>query len=202
MTSELSTDKAKASGGRSFSDVALEVPNFVNDRVVKSQCEYPSATNPCCERVGKKEHFSTVLQESAQSCQEHQQTEAGRVNFEQFGALEMQSHLNQSHFSFSTEQITCPVIIEVFCGSARVTASLKELGLVESFGVDHEVDKAIATVKKLDLTDKEDQKIFKQWMKSPLVVGIFWAPPCGTCSLARNIQLRDSFGRKIQDLYH
>ncbi|CAL1147099.1 unnamed protein product [Cladocopium goreaui] len=40
---------------------------------------------------------------------------------------------------------------EVFCGSARVTASLKELGLVESFGVDHDVDKAIATVKKLDL---------------------------------------------------
>ena len=34
-------------------------------------------------------------------------------------------------------------------------------------------------------------------MRSPLVVGIFWAPPCGTCSLARNIQLRDSFGRKI-----
>ena len=109
----------------------------------------------------------------------------------------MQSHLNKSQFSFSTEQITCPVIIEVFCGSARVTASLKELGLVESFGVDHEVDKAIATVKKLDLTDKEDQKKFKQWMRSPLVVGIFWAPPCGTCSLARNIQLRDSFGRKI-----
>ena len=197
MTSDLSTDKAKASGGKSFSDVALEVPNCVNDRVVKPQCVHPSATNPCCERVGKKEQFSTVLQESAQSCQEHQQTEAGRDNFEQFGALEMQSHLNQSQFSFSTEQITCPVIIEVFCGSARVMASLKELGLVESFGVDHEVDKAIATVKKLDLTDKEDQKKFKQWMRSPLVVGIFWAPPCGTCSLARNIQLRDSFGRKI-----
>ena len=92
---------------------------------------------------------------------------------------------------------SCPVIIEVFCGSARVTASLKELGLVESFGVDHEVDKAIATAKKLDLTVREDQKIFKQWMKSPLVVGLFWVPPCGTCSLARNIQLRDSFGRKI-----
>ena len=197
MTSDLSTDKAKASGGKSFSDVALEVPNCVNDRVVKPQCVHPSATNPCCERVGKKEQFSTVLQESAQSCQEHQQTEAGGDNCEQFGALEMQSHPNKSQFSFSTEQITCPVIIEVFCGSARVTASLKELGLVESFGVDHEVDKAIATVKKLDLTDKEDQKIFKQWMRSPLVVGIFWAPPCGTCSLARNIQLRDSFGRKI-----
>ena len=53
------------------------------------------------------------------------------------------------------------MIIEVFCGSARVTASLKELGLVESFGVDHEVDKAIATVKKLDLTDKEDQQKFQ-----------------------------------------
>ena len=36
-----------------------------------------------------------------------------------------------------------------------------------------------------------------QWLKSPLVRGVFLAPPCGTCSLARNIQLRDSKGRKI-----
>lgn len=125
-----------------------------------------------------------------------QQTESGSDSFEQFGADGVRSHFIQNNFSFSEEQIACPVIIEVFCGSARVTASLKELGLVESFGVDHDVDKAIATVKRLDLTLSRDQHIFKQWMKSPLVVGIFWAPPCGTCSLARNIQLRDSVGGK------
>ena len=94
MTSDLSTDKAQASGGRSFRDVALEVPNFVDVVVAKSQCVYPSATNPCCERVGKEEQFSTVLQESAQSCQEHQQTEAGGDNCEQFGALEMRKAIS------------------------------------------------------------------------------------------------------------
>ena len=30
-----------------------------------------------------------------------------------------------------------PVIIEIFCGSARVTASLRAIGLSFSFGVDH-----------------------------------------------------------------
>ena len=203
MTSDLSTDNAKASGGRSSSDVALEVPNFVHDNAVDSQGAHSSATNPCCERVGKEEKFSAVLQNPEKSCEAAQpflhqpQTEVRSESFEQLGAVGVQSHFNQDNFSFSTEQITCPVIIEVFCGSARVTASLKELGLVESFGVDHEVGKAIATVRKLDLTLSRDQQIFWQWLKSPLVVGIFWAPPCGTCSLARNIQLRDAYGRKI-----
>ena len=70
MTSDLSTDKAQASGGRSSRDVALEVPKFVDVVVAKSQCVYPSATNPCCERVGKEEQFSTVLQASEQLCRE------------------------------------------------------------------------------------------------------------------------------------
>jgi hypothetical protein len=166
VTSDLSTDNAKASGGRSSSDVALEVPNFVHDNAVDSQGAHSSATNPCCERVGKEEKFSAVLQNPEKSCEAAQpflhqpQTEVRSESFEQLGAVGVQSHFNQDNFSFSTEQITCPVIIEVFCGSARVTASLKELGLVESFGVDHEVGKAIATVRKLDLTLSRDQQIF------------------------------------------
>ena len=35
------------------------------------------------------------------------------------------------------------------------------------------------------------------WLRSPNVCGIFFAPPCGKCSLARCIQLRDAKGRKI-----
>ena len=52
-----------------------------------------------------------------------------------------------SNFSFSAEQLRCPVIIEIFCGSARVTASLKLLGLEACFGVDHKTHKAMATAK-------------------------------------------------------
>ena len=100
-------------------------------------------------------------------------------------------------FDFSNEQLKGPVVIEVLCGSARVTASLKEVGLTQSFGVDHVLDKAVSAAKRLDLTQLEDQQLFLQWMSSPLVVGLFLAPPCGTCSLARNIQLRDEKGRKI-----
>ena len=106
--------------------------------------------------------------------------------------------VGQASFAFSPDQLKGPVVIEVFCGSARVTACLKELGLKESFGVDHVLDKAVSSAKRLDLTQDADQQTFLQWLHSPLVVGAFLAPPCGTCSLARNIQLRDKKGRKIQ----
>ena len=107
------------------------------------------------------------------------------------------SNFDFNHQLFSAEQLRCPVVIEIFCGSARVTASLKLLGLDACFGVDHKVKKATATAKELDLTVKQHQDILFLWLKSPLVVGVFIAPPCGTCSLARNIQLRNSAGRPI-----
>ena len=203
MPPELSADHSKVSDGKTDKHVAVEVPNFVDDVAERFQGAVSSAANPCCERVGKEEHFSAVLQRLDHSSgTDHTGLQpkglVDKKSFEKLDAVDVRSHVTQDNFAFSAEQITCPVIIEVFCGSARVTASLKELGLVESFGVDHEVNKAIATAKRLDLTVSRDQQIFKQWMRSPLVVGLFWAPPCGTCSLARNIQLRDAFGRKIQ----
>ena len=97
----------------------------------------------------------------------------------------------------SSEQLKCPVVIEVFSGSARVTAALRAIGFKSSFGVDHDVSKAVAAVKQLDLTTHHGQQILLTWLKSPMVVGVFIAPPCGTCSLARCIQLRDSRGRPL-----
>ena len=97
----------------------------------------------------------------------------------------------------SAEQIKCPVIIEVFCGSARVTASLRAIGMTSAFGVDHDTSKAVAAAKVLDLSTKHGQDVLLTWLQSPMVVGLFIAPPCGTCSLARCIQLRDSHGRPI-----
>ena len=89
-------------------------------------------------------------------------------------ASQMQS--SKDGFAFSIEQLTCPVVIEIFCGSARLTASLKEVGLKDSFGVDHKLDKAVAAAKRLDLTEETDQLVLFQWLQSPLVVGIFLAP--------------------------
>ena len=90
-----------------------------------------------------------------------------------------------------------PVVIEVFAGSARVTAALKAEGLFESFGVDVDTSKAVATSRCVDLTAATGQKLLLRWIQSPLVKGLFIAPPCGTCSMARFIQLRDSKGRRI-----
>ena len=67
----------------------------------------------------------------------------------------------------------------------------------DSFGVDHIKSKAVSTLKTADLTTKHGQAVFLEWLKPPLVQGIFIAPPCGTCSLARCIKLRDEKGRPI-----
>ena len=90
-----------------------------------------------------------------------------------------------------------PVIIEIFCGSARVTACLKMVGLTSSFGVDHIKGKAISTCKVADLTTEAGQQLLLTWLKAPNVRGVFLAPPCGTCSIARSIILRDSKGRPL-----
>jgi len=90
-----------------------------------------------------------------------------------------------------------PVIIEIFCGSSRVTACLKAIGLTSSFGVDHIKTKAVSTCKVADLSCISGQELMMSWLRAENVVGVFLAPPCGTCSLARCIQLRDSKGRKI-----
>ena len=45
-----------------------------------------------------------------------------------------------------------PVVIEIFCGSSRVTACLKAIGLTSSFGVDRTKVKAVSTCKIADLS--------------------------------------------------
>lgn len=48
-----------------------------------------------------------------------------------------------------------------------------------------------------DLTTKNGQALFMTWMNAPNLAGIFAAPPCGTCSLARNIKVRGPKGNII-----
>ena len=82
-----------------------------------------------------------------------------------------------------------PVVIELFAGTARVTACLHALGLVQSFGVDHQlVAGRSGKVVVCDLTTPEGQQLTRHWLRHPSVQGIFAAPPCGTCSAARKIR--------------
>ncbi|CAE7241857.1 unnamed protein product [Symbiodinium sp. CCMP2592] len=83
-----------------------------------------------------------------------------------------------------------PVILEIFAGTARVTAALRCCGFVGSQGVDHVVvDHAACPVLLADLTTREGQSMVMMWLSSPHVVGVFIAPPCGTSSRAREIAL-------------
>ena len=91
-----------------------------------------------------------------------------------------------------------PVVIELFAGSGRVTAALKALGVRSAFGVDHKKLSTVAPIMIADLTTKAGQSLFMTWMNTPSLAGIFAAPPCGTCSLARNIKIRNSRGILIQ----
>ena len=87
-----------------------------------------------------------------------------------------------------------PIVIELFAGSGRVTAALKALGVRSAFGVDHRKISAVAPIMVADLTTRAGQALFMTWLEAPNLAGIFAAPPCGTCSLARNIKVRNSKG--------
>ena len=90
-----------------------------------------------------------------------------------------------------------PVVIELFAGSGRVTAARKAMNVHSAFGVDHKRLSHIAPIMVADLTTKAGQMLFMTWMETPNLAGIFAAPPCGTCSLARSIKIRDSKGRLL-----
>ena len=83
------------------------------------------------------------------------------------------------------------LIIEVFAGTSRVTASLRHFGMFNCFGVDHlRANNVAAPVSIADLTSAEGIALLYSWLDNPAVVGIFLAPPCGTASRARNIPLK------------
>ena len=89
------------------------------------------------------------------------------------------------------------LIIEIFAGSARVTAALRQLGMKSSFGVDKLRSKnAMSSVLLPDLTTPEGESLLMSWLQIPNVVGIFLAPPCGSASRARQIPLKRKFGCK------
>ena len=99
----------------------------------------------------------------------------------------------------SGEDISNAVIIEIFAGTSRVTACLRQIGLRSCFGVDHvKVKNLSGPVSVADLTKPEGIALLMSWINSRTVLGIFLAPPCGTASRARSIKL----GRNLKRKYH
>ena len=82
------------------------------------------------------------------------------------------------------------IVIELFCGTAGVTACFKRCGFVNAVAVDkHRCTGSLAGIISLDLTKFEDQRLVLQWLDHPTVKAVFMAPPCGTSSAARNIEI-------------
>ncbi len=91
----------------------------------------------------------------------------------------------------SGKEVYEALVIEVFCGTGRVTACLRQFGLSSSFGLDHvRPRKCVAPVSLVDLTTKRGRDMLASWLKNPRVVGEFLAPLCGTGSRARSIRLK------------
>ena len=81
-----------------------------------------------------------------------------------------------------------PLVIELFAGTARVTACLKQLGLKSSVGVDKDAPKACSACLTADMTSPEGQALVWEWVKSPRLAALRAAPPCGTSSRARELE--------------
>ena len=80
------------------------------------------------------------------------------------------------------------VFLEVFAGSAGLTAAVRRLGLPLARGLDRTVgQRCHAPVTVLDLTRSESQQIIFAMLQAGEVAAYHLAPPCGTASKARDI---------------
>ena len=81
------------------------------------------------------------------------------------------------------------LFIEVFSGTAGLTAEVRRLGCQHSTGVDAHVTKQVkAPVLRLDLSEESGQKLLWRILEQPNVFGVHLGPPCGTSSRAREIR--------------
>ena len=89
--------------------------------------------------------------------------------------------------SFTAQDV---IVLELFCATAGVTACFKRHGFANAIAVDKTKQTGVlASVISLDLTSLSDQQLVLQWLEHPAVKAVFLAPPCGTASAARNIEL-------------
>ena len=90
-----------------------------------------------------------------------------------------------------------PTLIELFCGTAGVSAQFKLAG-GKSMGIDHQVKrhKLKAAAVQMDLKQRWVQELIFKEVSSGRVDAIHMAPPCGTSSAARNIPIKRKLRQK------
>ena len=84
--------------------------------------------------------------------------------------------------------------IEVFCGTGRLTATVRKAGIRDAFGIDHIIHpKLRAPALKLNLCTDEGLCLFYKCLEEEHLIWVHFAPPCGTSSRARNIKRRGRY---------
>ena len=87
------------------------------------------------------------------------------------------------------KSITDLYAVEVYSGTAGLTAALRRVGLVHSLGVDAYITKQVkAPVVRLDLTTSSGVELLWKILQHPRVAFVHLGPPCGTSSRARDIR--------------
>ena len=80
--------------------------------------------------------------------------------------------------------------MEIFAGSAGITAALRNAGLQCSFGIDSVLYKVrFGPVVRFDLLQPSNLDLIFSILSSKQVIFVWLAPPCGTASLARQVPL-------------
>ena len=89
-----------------------------------------------------------------------------------------------------------PFLLELFCGTAGVSAQFKRAG-GKALGVDHHLNRnrLKSAAVKLDLTEPWVQTMILEEIASGRVDGVHLGPPCGTSSRARNIPIKKKLKR-------
>lgn len=83
------------------------------------------------------------------------------------------------------------LFIEVFSGTAGLTAAVRRFGCKHSTGVDAHVNKQVkAPVLRIDLCTEPGQQLLWRILRQPRVVAIHLGPPGGTSSRARDVRRR------------
>ena len=101
----------------------------------------------------------------------------------------MSSFLEKAQSRLAGKSFTSLFFIEVFCGTGRLTATIRKLGLHGAFGVDHVMHQKLRSPAiKLDLTTPQGVQLFHECLMHEHLAWVHFAPPCGTSSQARNIK--------------
>lgn len=84
------------------------------------------------------------------------------------------------------------IVLELFAGTAGVTAAFRRRNLHNCIAIDKLLHKfPHARIIQLDLTVRSVQDMVHTWVAKPETVAVFLAPPCGTASLAREVPIDD-----------